>query len=226
MVGDPTVMKLADDLESTADGAFVVDEDLKMVFANQSAKRMLGFRLDGSTPKYCFQILRGRDDRQRLVCLKHCPVARELLSGSRVRSFDLQVPTDAKGNLWLNMSVFRYSEAGSGNSYIVHLFRDITHKKRDARFVERLIEAASNYHKIQPTTINPRESTRKHPRLTQREREVLKYLAMGHSTREIAQQLSISVNTVRNHVQRVLQKLNARSRLEAVIYAIDNDLVD
>lgn len=55
--------------------------------------------------------------------------------------------------------------------------------------------------------------------LTEREVEITGLLATGASTRAIAQRLFISVNTVRNHVQRVLQKLGAHSRLEAVATA-------
>ena len=55
--------------------------------------------------------------------------------------------------------------------------------------------------------------------LTQREREVLTLLAEGLTTREIASRLFISLNTTRNHVQRLIVKLGAHSRLEAVAAA-------
>ncbi len=55
--------------------------------------------------------------------------------------------------------------------------------------------------------------------LTQREREVLILLAEGATTREISARLFISLNTTRNHVQRLIGKLGAHSRLEAVAAA-------
>lgn len=55
--------------------------------------------------------------------------------------------------------------------------------------------------------------------LTDREMEVLRIAAEGHTNREIAEQLFISVNTVRNHMQRVLNKLDAHSKLEATAIA-------
>jgi DNA-binding CsgD family transcriptional regulator len=61
-----------------------------------------------------------------------------------------------------------------------------------------------------------RESKRGHGVLTARERQVLNHLSDGHTTREIATLLSISVPTVRNHVEHILRKLHAHSRLEAV----------
>ncbi|MFG2592076.1 response regulator transcription factor [Streptomyces sp. NBC_01166] len=55
--------------------------------------------------------------------------------------------------------------------------------------------------------------------LTPREREALALLGEGHTTAEISDQLGVALNTVRNHVQRVLEKLGARSQLEAVTIA-------
>ena len=56
--------------------------------------------------------------------------------------------------------------------------------------------------------------------LTRREREVLDLLAGGLSNRDIAGRLGISENTVKNHLARVLEKLQARSRMEAVIRGV------
>jgi two-component system, NarL family, nitrate/nitrite response regulator NarL len=55
--------------------------------------------------------------------------------------------------------------------------------------------------------------------LTAREREILDLMSKGLTNREIAAQLSIAYPTVRSHVRRVLEKLHARSKLEAVVKA-------
>ena len=57
------------------------------------------------------------------------------------------------------------------------------------------------------------------PRLSPRERETLELLAAGHSTPQMAQEMHIATETVRNHVKRVLRALDARSRVEAVAKA-------
>lgn len=61
--------------------------------------------------------------------------------------------------------------------------------------------------------------------LTRREREVLELLAKGMSTREVAATLHVSLNTARNHIQRLLPKLGAHSKLEAVAIATREGLV-
>ena len=56
--------------------------------------------------------------------------------------------------------------------------------------------------------------------------QVLRLLSQGADTDAIAAQLLIGTSTVRNHVQRILNKLGVHSRLEAVTYARDHHLLD
>jgi two-component system NarL family response regulator len=64
------------------------------------------------------------------------------------------------------------------------------------------------------------------PALTTREVEVLRLVAKGMSNREIAEELYISENTVKNHVRNILEKLHLHNRMEAVIYAVRERLLD
>jgi DNA-binding NarL/FixJ family response regulator len=64
------------------------------------------------------------------------------------------------------------------------------------------------------------------PKLTDRELEVLRLVAQGMSNREIAGQLFISENTVKNHVRNILEKLHLHSRMEAVMYAVREKLLE
>jgi DNA-binding NarL/FixJ family response regulator len=64
------------------------------------------------------------------------------------------------------------------------------------------------------------------PVLTARELEVLKLVARGMSNRDVADQLYISENTVKNHVRNILEKLHLHSRMEAVMYAVRKRLLD
>jgi DNA-binding NarL/FixJ family response regulator len=64
------------------------------------------------------------------------------------------------------------------------------------------------------------------PRLTPREMEVLEHVAKGMNNREIAKALFISENTVKNHVRNILEKLHLHSRMEAVVYAVRENLLE
>ncbi len=64
------------------------------------------------------------------------------------------------------------------------------------------------------------------PRLTDRELEVLRLVAKGMSNKEIATELVIAENTVKNHVRNILEKLELRTRMEAAMYAVREKLID
>jgi DNA-binding NarL/FixJ family response regulator len=64
------------------------------------------------------------------------------------------------------------------------------------------------------------------PRLTDRELEVLNLVAHGLNNRDVARRLFISENTVKNHVRNILEKLQLHSRMEAVLYAVREKLLD
>ena len=64
------------------------------------------------------------------------------------------------------------------------------------------------------------------PRVTARELEVLKLVAQGLNNRQIGTRLFISENTVKNHVRNILEKLHLHSRMEAVVYAVREKLLD
>jgi two-component system NarL family response regulator len=64
------------------------------------------------------------------------------------------------------------------------------------------------------------------PELTGRELEILGHVGAGKTSKEIAAELFISENTVRNHVRNVLDKLGLKSRFEAVTWAQREGLID
>ncbi|MEU7608210.1 response regulator transcription factor [Micromonospora sp. NPDC049204] len=70
------------------------------------------------------------------------------------------------------------------------------------------------------TSENPRLST-----LSEREREVLEAIGQGATNTEIAERFTLTESTVKKHVGRVLFKIGARDRIQAVIFAYDNGLV-
>jgi DNA-binding NarL/FixJ family response regulator len=61
--------------------------------------------------------------------------------------------------------------------------------------------------------------------LTPREKEILNYIAQGYLNKQIAAELEISEQTIKNHVTSILRKLNANARTEAVVIAIKQGLI-
>jgi len=71
----------------------------------------------------------------------------------------------------------------------------------------------------QPTNGTPTKDA-----LTQREMEILKYLARGYSNQEIAEELVISTRTVATHVGNILGKLHLANRTQAALYALEQGI--
>lgn len=219
--------RLFEALKGAADGAFIVDEDLRIQFWNGAAEEGLGFSKGEVIDQLCYKILQGHDEGGNLICRACCQVAEHALEDKPVKHSDMRTRTKLGDKRWLNLTVFTYKLREQGDSkLIVHMFRDITQHKNEARIFRRVLEAAQRYHDGPGEREAERETVPPPEMLTPREHEVLMLLARGHGTRDIAELLSISPNTVRNHVQHILQKLQVHSRLEAVTYAIRHDLID
>lgn len=91
---------------------------------------------------------------------------------------------------------------------------------------KRLIQHMA--HDMPETESMPSGSTYRDPEadlLTDRELQVLVHIAQGLSNQEIADNLGISLPTVKTHVTHILQKINARDRVQAVVFAYENHLV-
>lgn len=90
----------------------------------------------------------------------------------------------------------------------------------DPSITKRLIE------KVVDTKLAQTQARAALNRLTEREIEVLKLMARGLTNAELAAELSVSESTVKTHVARVLDKLELRDRVHAVILAYELGLVD
>ncbi|WP_088188005.1 MULTISPECIES: response regulator transcription factor [unclassified Desulfosporosinus] len=80
------------------------------------------------------------------------------------------------------------------------------------------------YQIVAPQTRERKE--KKEKGLSEREREVLKYLALGHTNQDIAGLLHISVKTVETYKTRIMEKLDLHKRAELVRYAMENGLIN
>ena len=219
--------RLFEVLANAADGAFVIDEDQRIVYWNQAAQEMLGYTPDEVLGQPCYEVLEGRDERERAICRYHCHVATTALTGSAVTTYDICARTKGGEARWINVSILTFPASGEDNTpLVVHLLRDATLKKQQEQFTHQVLGAAERLREggISPAVrAVPAESHT--GGLTERERDVLSRLAQGLSTRAIAQALSISPSTTRNHIQNILHKLHVHSRLEAVTYAFAHGLV-
>jgi DNA-binding NarL/FixJ family response regulator len=91
-------------------------------------------------------------------------------------------------------------------------------------FTTRQKVAMQVLHKFQELSSRVENETEDSP-LTSRETEILSYIAKGYLNKQIATELGISEQTIKNHVTSILRKLNAGARTEAVVLAIKQGLI-
>ncbi len=213
-------------LAEAADGAFVIDEDQQILYWNRAAQELLGYASDEAVGRSCYELLEGRDSQGQAVCCLRCSVVHMAISGSPVTNYDTCARTKGGEMRWINISILTFPASDDGSPLVVHLFRDATHKKQSEQFADQLLDAARRLRETSHLpAATPAPAAAHAQDLTVREREVLSLLAQGFGTRDIAQSLSISPSTARNHVQNILHKLHVHSRLEAVAYAFEHGLV-
>jgi PAS domain S-box-containing protein len=217
-------------LTRTSDGAFIIDEHNRIVFWNDAAEALLGYTAAEAARLFCYQLFGARDEQGQTLCQRFCRFSIRAAQGETLPNLDVFAQKRDGQGRWLNLTTFMVpTVAPAVGDVIVHLFRDATGKKSNERFVRQIMEASQA---LQDETYRPRMAmdaaeTAPDPRLqelTPREREVLRLLAEGLGTEEMAALLNISLATTRNHVQSVLNKLRVHSRLEAVAYVYQNGL--
>jgi DNA-binding CsgD family transcriptional regulator len=128
-------------------------------------------------------------------------------SGEYVRVIEQQsvLESDSAGNAWLALSVIDLSP----NQSPLKSVRSGIFNKKDNSFVP-----IQNLCEKNTSALSPREL------------EILQMVKDGLLSKEISDQLSISVHTVNTHRQRILEKLNADNSMEAVKYASEQGLID
>ena len=215
-------------LSRTADGALVTDGEGIVRYWNPPARRLLGFSSAEIVGQPCHEVMRGRTLKGRILCSPTCPVFGRLTQGKAVRNFDMQVTTKSGQVVWLNVSSIPVPSPRTERYVVAHLFHEIRTLAKIRQLTEELhgmVEGMAGKplprdQKEEATGDDGQhiEVSRSLP-LTEREREILQHLAEGMETKRIADRLCISQVTVRNHIQHILGKLGAHSRLEALAIA-------
>ena len=200
---------------STSDSAFAVDGGGSIVAWNKSAEAMFGMKEEEVIGQSCGRIIQGSDECGE-VCSADCSVQQQVRKHHPVGNFDMQAMT-ANGRQWCNVSVLIADEAGSTMPYSIHIVRPIDVRKRLELVMRDFIVSGTKLEAEEATALlsssrTPAQGTE----LTEREIEVLRLLSKGATTARIANELHISRTTVNNHVQHLLRKLDAHTRLEAV----------
>lgn len=202
-VTDPWVGRLA-----ASEGMFVTDDRQRIVAWSSAAQRLLGFSPEEAVGRTCYQVVMGREPDGHPVCGRNCSVTRNARRLRGTAAYEVVAHSRDGATKCLSNSVL-VIEGPEGAFHVVHLLRETPVSTPVMRRVE----------------LEPRETEPLVESLTRRELEVLRLLAQGATIDEIAETLTISVLTARNHTANIGRKLGAHSRLETVLLAMRHGLV-
>ena len=211
-------------LEHTADAGYTVTETGEICSWNRSAERLLGFPANEVLHRNIDEVLEARDalGTPALAGGSEAMTRTWDATSGGVSNFDLEVKTRSSGRIWVNVSTIVFNNSRTGRRLFVRLAHDVDQRHRNEELLNRTIDAARQL-------VSLSESVASHAPvalLSEQERHILTLFAGGSDPATIARTLSISPQTLRNHLHHINRKLRTHNRLEAVTHAQRRGLIE
>ncbi len=217
--------EVLDVLSQSDTPALATDIGGHIVFWNRAAERLLGRPTNQVLGRRCYDVLGGKDIFGNRFCHENCSVVSMTRKGESVQGFEIVIGNSPKQEQNISVSVLKIPGSRPELFTLVHILQPIDRSGRLTRALERLgaqragTPAAPTQEGWEPVAAPTPVSLPKAPPLTDREKEILRWVAAGLQNKEIAHKLGISLATVRNHIHNILEKLDVHSKLEAVSLA-------
>lgn len=194
-------------------GVYAVSSDQTILFWNRGAEQILGMGLDEAVGRKCYEVIQGViPGGITPECRQGCPSMRLLRESRLPQATRLRVMC-ASGERKL-VSVTPVVVGGSPEEppVVMHLFVETPGGAEES---DGQGSHSERYGEGEGLPVAARGRT-----LTAREIEVLQLVSLGWSTPRIAEHLEVSPHTVLNHIRHFRRKLDASTKLEAVVTAI------
>jgi PAS domain S-box-containing protein len=209
----------------TADGVYAVDSRQRIMYWSPSAQQIMGWKPDDVVGQHCYDVISGSDYEGQRFCRRNCPIITAARKAKPVGNYDVFSHRKDGSPLWLNISIILPPEGGPNGICAVHVFRDVSERRRSEQLAQITRETVARFSAADEGRAEVKPYPPPGPPLTQREVEVLRLLASGVPTEDIAATLGVSRSTARNHIESILAKLGVHSRLQAVVYASRHRLI-
>lgn len=207
-------------LEHSPDPVFITDRHNHIAAWNRSAEALLGYTAQEAMGASCADLMGGCDGWGNRYCSENCPLVGMAGRGEVVRHFDLRFVAKDRHQVLAEVVILQLAAPPPHHFYLMHIL------KPSERTAAPAASGGENGAAPRPAVQNARESPdARARRLSQREVEILGLIAAGRTTPEIADFLHISALTVRNHTQKILDKLEVHSKAEAVAFAFQKGIV-
>ena len=208
-------------LEGTSDAAFTVTDQGEICSWNKAAERLFGYSATDALSKTCGTVLQGLGPLGNEMCGDNCSIRHRAEKHLEIPNFDLQVKVRSGRRIWVSVSTLVFENPRNHRRMIVHLAHDITETKKNEELLHKMIGISRQLSDIQEVVLNPMPITP----LSDQEREILRLFSTGKNSAEIARSLKITLQTLRNHLHHINQKLHTHNRLEAVTHAQQRKLL-
>lgn len=199
---------------NSADAVFGISWSGRINFWNERCVRLTGLPFERVRERRCCEVLNGLELDGRPRCRQGCDVSRKMAHGISIPNYDMVIRTAAGESLVVNVSAFA-TPASMKEEIDVAGFL-VLRRLDSQRLIQRLVAE-----RLRPESA-PAEGQ---PHLSSRELEVLALAADGLNSRRIAERLSVSPSTVKNHFTNILSKLAVHTRAEAVSKALRLNLL-
>jgi DNA-binding CsgD family transcriptional regulator len=190
------------------------DGDDRIVSWSAAAQKLLGFASAEVIGQRFFEALDARDAFGNRFCGRGCGFHEMVRAGEPVNTFEMGARCADGARMRFFVSVAPEGGRRRGGRLIYYLRADLRRQDDRRRINDRRRRHPLGHEDDDQAVLGGRSWG-----LSAREMQVLRSLAGGGDTVEIARELGISEATVRNHVQRLLRKLGVHGRLEAVALA-------
>lgn len=207
--------------------ALATDQDNRVVAWNEAAEELLEHPAEDALGAPLGRFLEARDVFGNRLCDDVCALHAMVRNSESVQSFDLDLVPDGDGDgrpVRVAVSVVVVLSPTPGSYHLVYFLRPRRQRRRADAAIDLILNGGGRVPGPVLEEINMEDGAGL-AELTERQTEVLRHIAEGYRTQQIADNLHISVNTVRNHTQNILRKLDVHSKTEAVSVALRQRLI-
>ena len=208
-------------LEGTSDAAFTVTDQGEICSWNKGAEKLFGYTPAEALNKTCGSLLQGLGPLGNEMCGENCSIRHRAEKHLEIPTFDLHVKVRSGRRMWVSVTTLVFENPRNHRRLIVHLAHDITEGKKNEGLLHKMIDVSRQLTNIQEVALNPVPITP----LSEQEIEILRMFSTGKNSAEIARSLKITLQTLRNHLHHINQKLHTHNRLEAVTHAMQRKLL-
>jgi PAS domain-containing protein len=199
-------------LDASPNLAWAVDQDQRIVYCNPAWARYVGVRSDEAIGQPCIDFLKASDPQGKRLCRRDCLPQLDAQAGVCPIASRFRIRSTEHTDEWLSCT-YTVLDTGDSSFLLLHVAEIVTDMMDALQLLSKIagsVQTGEPYPRAGSphAWMNPPAAF---DGLTLRESDVLRCLGKGMTTEQMATDLALSQNTIRNYVKGVLAKLDVHS---------------